>query len=290
MSSWVVWTAMQLSLLLMTFSGYSRNYVDTDFGPMHYFEAEGSGQLPPAVLIHGVGSQASDLYLVCQGLRPYVRKVIAVDLPGHGLNEVHVEKLSLKQIETSINQGIDKILAHEEPVMLFGNSLGGWQALNYALHNPKKLSALVLVSPAGAPMSPKERARIKRIFLHDSVEQPQTLIPLLFNQTPPFTGVIGDFLRGRFSSPGVKSLLSRFDQAPSLPPKELRKMKMPILMIWGQQDRIFPVELPFFKHSLPKQTQYLEPKAFTHSPYLENSMDRDLVDMIVKWEQTINQP
>lgn len=278
------WMALQLSLLLLTFSGYARGYVDTDAGRLHYFEAEGSGSQPPVLLIHGIGSAASDWFPVSQALRPYVRKVIMVDLPGHGLSEVPVEKLTVDQVEASIDQGLDRLLADEPPVTLIGNSLGGWQALNYALHNQAELASLVLISPAGARIDAGEHARLKQIFAHDSIEAPQKLIPLLFNQAPPFPDTIGDFLKGRFSQPGVQALLRNFGAETCLPAERLGELRMPILMIWGHQDRIFPVELPFFKKYLPARTRYLEPAHFTHSPYIEAGMEQELVQAIVGWQ------
>ena len=114
MAPWLSWLTMQLILMALSGSGYSQHYVDTDQGRLHYFEAAGSGPGAPVVLLHGIGSQASDLYTVMQQLRPQVRKVIALDLPGHGWSEVPVAELPLEQVQASVYQCHDRLLANEE--------------------------------------------------------------------------------------------------------------------------------------------------------------------------------
>ena len=283
MAPWLSWLAANLVMLLMSLSGYSRHYVATDHGPLHYFEVTGSGEHPPVLLLHGLGSQASDLYLVMEGLRPHVRKLIAVDLPGHGQSEVAVAQLPLSDFQTSVYQGLDRILAQEEPVMLFGNSLGGWQALRYAQHNPAELSSLVLVSPAGAVVDANEARRLRQVFGEQSTAQPEALIPLLYNEPPAWQGAIRPFLYSRFAQPGVQALIRRLDGHRFHDPTQLRQLQMPVLLIWGLQDKIFPVGVDFFRQALPPQTHVIEPPHFTHSPYIEGQMDRELSQLIVNW-------
>ncbi|MEZ0370509.1 MAG: alpha/beta fold hydrolase [Candidatus Sericytochromatia bacterium] len=283
MTSWLLGLSLWLIMPWMGLNGYTSRYVATDGGRLHYFTAPGEGRLPPVLLLHGIGSQASDLYPVMQRLRPYVRKVIAVDMPGHGISEVAVEKLPLPLTEASFYQGLDRILAHEEPVLLFGNSFGGWQALRYALCQPQELAGLVLVSPAGAPLDQPEYHRLQQIFAEDSTRHPEALIPLLFNQPPPWQGIAATFIQARFSAPGVQALIARFTPEAHLDADPLRGLTVPALLIWGKQDRIFPVELPFFKQNLPARTKVIEPPDFTHSPYIEAGMEKELAEMMLTW-------
>ncbi len=289
LSNWLTTIAMQLMLILMSLSGYNSHYVETDQGRLHYFETQGSGSLPPVVLLHGIGSQASDLYFIAQQLRPSVRKVIALDLPGHGLSEVPVSQLGIELFQNSIYQGLDQLLADEDPVVLMGNSLGGWQAMRYALHNPTELAGLILVSPAGAPLSDAEYLRLRQIFGVDSTAHPETLIPLLFNQPPPLPETFAQVLKGRFGSANVQALLGYLNRDQCLTAKEVAQLSPPVMLIWGEQDRIFPEELPFFKQNLPQGAEILTPSHFTHSPYLEAGMETELVEMMLNWTRSLVQ-
>jgi pimeloyl-ACP methyl ester carboxylesterase len=235
-------------------------------------------------MLHGLGSQASDLYPVIEQIRPHVRKVIALDLPAHGWSEIPVEQLPLESFQQSVYQGIDKLLAKEEPVILFGNSLGGWQALRYALHNPQELNSLILVSPAGAQIDAAEHQRLKQIFAEDSVHNPQVMVPLLFNQPPALSVPVAAFLQSRFSQPRVRHLLTMLDERSCLSPAELQQLTPPTLLIWGRQDRIFPQEVTYFKQHLPSSARILEPEHFTHSPYLEAGMEYELGQIMLDWE------
>jgi pimeloyl-ACP methyl ester carboxylesterase len=287
LSAWLLWLASNLSGLMLALTGYTQGYVPTDYGRIHYFEAQGQGRLPPVVLLHGIGSQASDLFLIAEGLRPHVRKIITVDLPGHGQSEVAVEALPLEAFQTSVYQGLDQILAHEEPAILFGNSLGGWQAIRYAQYHPAELASLILVSPAGAQLQEPEYLRLQQIFGHDSTQKPEVLLPLLFNQPPPMADTVATFLQGRFSTPGIQGLLKRLDRESCLKPEQLQKLKLPVLLIWGKQDRVFPEELAFFKQALPPHARIIEPEHFTHSPYIEPGMDHELVQLMRDWSEDL---
>lgn len=281
-----MWVA-QLTMWLAGMSGYTEHYVPTDLGSLHYISVAGQGALPPVVMLHGIGSQAGDLYPVAEQLRPHVRKIISLDLPGHGFSAAPSEQLSLEALQASIYQALDQLLAAEEPVILFGNSLGGWQALRYALARPEELSSLILVSPAGAQLKPEEYQRLQQIFVKDTTQKPEVLIPLLFNEPPFWQGMGAWVLQNRFSAPGVQFLLTRLDPSSAFAPAQLQGLQPPTLLIWGQQDRIFPTEVAYFKQYLPPQTQVIEPAHFTHSPYLEAGMERELGQLIIAWLKTL---
>lgn len=283
MNTFLLWFIAQVVLLGVGFDGYSSRNIVTDFGPLHYFEAEGQGSLPPVVLIHGIGSQATDLYPVMKLLRPYTKKIIALDLPAHGLSNIPVETMNFQETQDSFYQGLDLILSKEEPVLLFGNSLGGLEAILYANYNPAELAGLILVSPAGAQMNPEQYKRLENIFLVDSTQHPEKLLPLLFNTLPPNIELSAGLLQARFSGIRMQTFMSYLDADTMLQPEQISDLEMPILLIWGQQDRIFPGLLPFFKNNVPPQTQILEPENFTHSPYIEGSMDAELSALILNW-------
>ena len=283
MSAFLYWIFVQLSVLLVQVDGYQSRFVATDQGRVHYYESAGQGSLPPIVLLHGIGCQSTDLYPVFRHLRAVSRKVIVVDLPAHGETEIPVEKLSLQAVQQSFYQGLDQILAQEEPAILFGNSLGGWQALLYAQHAPQELAGLVAVSPAGARADDPAYQRLRQIFAHDTIEEPYSILPLLFNKKLAAPGVVAMMIQARFSQPRVKALMERLSPEMTLPPEHLQKLNMPTLLIWGGQDRIFPDMLPYFKAHLPPQAEILEPSFFTHSPYIEGEMDRELHQLMVQW-------
>lgn len=287
MHLFLYWLFIQLSSIATGIDGYSSHFVQTAQGRVHYIEAQGQGDLPPFLLFHGLGCQSRDLYPVMRHLRKYTRKLISVDLPAHGQTDIPIDTLSVAQIQSSFYEGLDQILSKEAPVLLFGNSLGGWQALNYADYHPQELSGLIVVSPAGAAMQPEQHERLLKIFGHDSIQEPHKVIPLLFNKTPAQSDLVADIIKAQFSYAPTQSLLRKLGPENTLIPEKLNAIKLPTLLIWGQQDRIFPGMVDFFKQNLPAHTQILEPTHFTHSPYVEDSMDQELTEMMVTWADSL---
>lgn len=106
---------------------------------------EGAGK--PVVLIHGVGSQ----WQVWEPVIPLVareREVIALDLPGFGGSPVLPVGVvpNAASLAAAVAEFLDSI-GVSEPVVIGGNSLGGWVGLELAVRG--RASAVVGVSPAG---------------------------------------------------------------------------------------------------------------------------------------------
>lgn len=275
---------LYFSTLLVGFQGFQSHEVSTRYGDLHYFEAQGQGDLPPIVMLHGLGSQAADLSILFPHLLPHTRKIIALDLAAHGHSRVPVERLSLDDIEQSFYQGLDHILADEGPVILWGNSLGGWHAILYALHRPQALSHLILVSPAGAQVTAEQAQSLEEVFIQNSAHNPEALLPLLYNTEPAYRDFAVSLLRSRFGHPAVQAYMQRLNPERFLKPEELQALQTPTLLIWGDSDRIFPGQRPFFVQHLPAaQTQVLTPPHFTHSPYIEADMELELTQMMLHW-------
>lgn len=285
MSQWLVWLAAQLLLLISGPLGYQRQDIPTPDGSLSAFSAAGQGSLPPVLLLHGIGSQALDLLPLAERLRPHVQKVILVDLPAHGWSQVPVERLDNAQIQQNFYSGMDQLLAQEAPVMLVGNSLGGWQALRYAYFHPQELSSLVLISPAGAHLDEAQYHDLRRVFAEDSTQHPERLVDLLYNEPPAYRDLAAQFLRERFAAPPVQAYLNQLGPTLFLQPSELQHLAMPTLLIWGQQDKVFPGQLAFFKQNLPPQCRIVEPAHFTHSPYIEGQMEAELGNLLLEWSQ-----
>ena len=97
------------------------------------------------ILIHGAGSNALGWPPTFR--RSLGRRVIALDLPGHGLSS-GAGRTSLDGYAGSVARFIDKFPLYR--AVLIGHSMGAGVALHTAALNPGSISALVLLS-AGFP-------------------------------------------------------------------------------------------------------------------------------------------
>jgi pimeloyl-ACP methyl ester carboxylesterase len=128
--------------------------------------ASASGEGLPVVLLHGIGSNA-------QSFAPLLRAfdtrhpALAWNAPGYGTSQ----PLAIDWPDASdYAAALNRLLAHVEisRSVLVGHSLGCLIAARFALVSPRRVAALVLISPAlghgaekGAPLPPAVGKRIE---------------------------------------------------------------------------------------------------------------------------------
>jgi pimeloyl-ACP methyl ester carboxylesterase len=193
--------------------------------------------------------------------------VILPDLPGHGFSEpptVHTRAA----FHDALFDALDAVVT--EPVVVFGNSLGGYAALRFALERPTRVSALFLASPAGAAMSGEEIAALRRLFRLTSQADAVAFVDRLLARRRWIRRPMAWGLRHQFNRPEVEAVLELAAQEHFLTPEELARLTIPVLLSWGREDRILPPQsLEFFRRHLPRHSRIEEPEGFGHSPFLD---------------------
>ena len=106
-----------------------------------YYEEHGSGE--PLVLLHG-GIGASEMFAAVLDELAEGRRVIAVDLQGHGHTADVDRPLAPETLADDIAALIEHLGLEHADVM--GYSLGGLVALRTAIQHPHRVRRLVLVS------------------------------------------------------------------------------------------------------------------------------------------------
>ena len=91
----------------------------------HILDFEGSGELPTIILVHGLSSCGADFYPLVRSLQGECRRVVCIDLPGHGLSQIDpntgLETVERWMVE-AVREAIIKLNCGR--CILFGNSLG----------------------------------------------------------------------------------------------------------------------------------------------------------------------
>jgi pimeloyl-ACP methyl ester carboxylesterase len=124
--------------------GRGVNYVDI-----------GSGDGPPVVLVHGLGGQWQN-WLENVPRLAQERRVIALDLPGHGLSEMPQDRITISGYGKLVDALMDQLGL--EPAAVVGNSMGGFVASEVAIQFPGRVERLALVSAAGITSANVSRA------------------------------------------------------------------------------------------------------------------------------------
>jgi pimeloyl-ACP methyl ester carboxylesterase len=224
--------------------------------PVNYLQ---SGEGPPLVLIHGITSRASSWEQVIPGLARR-HTVIAPDLMGHGGSAKPRGDYSLGSHASGIR---DLLIALGHPrVTVVGHSLGGGIAMQLAYQFPERVERLVLVSSGGLG---REVGMLLRAATLPGAE---LVLPLLTGRGVRGAGAFVGGALGRVGlrpSPNVQGMAEGFA---SLGEADARRAflhtvrsiadasgqrvdardrlylaeAMPVLVVWGEKDRMIPVE------------------------------------------------
>ncbi|GAA1601720.1 alpha/beta hydrolase [Kribbella sancticallisti] len=101
--------------------------------------------LPPALFVHGLGGSSLNWTTLGLLLNDTVRG-LAPDLPGFGRTPPLRGLGGITQQADVLSDLMDR--EFDEPVHLFGNSMGGAAAVTLAARHPERVRSLTLVSPA----------------------------------------------------------------------------------------------------------------------------------------------
>lgn len=250
--------------------GYRSRHVDVSSGRVHVLESSEDRRAPrkPALLmLHGFSSCGAHYFPVVKHLRGSIGRLILPDMPAHGFSDVP-RVPSADAIERGFLEALDRVV--DEPVIVFGLSMGGLAAIKFAARRPERVRGLVVCSPGGAPMREDELERLRDMFDVRSHDRALDFVDRVFTRPSILRHAYAMGLRTSFSRPALRALMASMTTDILLKPEQLASLSMPTLLLWGKRDRILPASsLEFFKQHLPAHAEVEEPWSFGHSPFLE---------------------
>ncbi len=249
--------------------GVDTRWVETPQGTVHVYDAPGGGSLPTTVLLHGIGSAATPFGPVLARLRPNMKRVVAPDYPGHGFSSDSRTPLDPTALFDSVRLTLERLVP--EPSIVVGNSLGGALALQYAVAHPERVRGLVLVSPAGAHSTDAEWRALRRVFELANTGEAREFLRRVYHRPPWFIPLVAFELPATIGQrPAVRELLAAATNEHLPTPEELAALPMPILLVWGQSERLLPPShLAYFEKHLPRHARVERPLGFGHCPHVD---------------------
>lgn len=253
----------------LTSRGVQSRWVDTKVARLHAYDAPGQGPLRTVAVLHGISSSAAAYGSLIQRLRGRFLRVVAPDAPGHGKSADPRVPLSPETLFESMSELLDRELT--EPSVIFGCSLGGAVAVNYALTRPERVRALILASPAGAAMDAEELARFLTIFRMRSRSDAAEFLGRLSRRAPWYTPFIASDLVDLFARPVITSFTASVRPEHLFTPEQLASLSMPVHLLWGRADRLMPgSSLEFYRKHLPPHATIEEPDRWGHCPHFDD--------------------
>lgn len=231
-------------------------------------ERNADGSLPPIVLLHGLSSAGSHYVQVARHLKGTSR-VVLPDLPGHGRSDLP-NPMNGTALLTGLIESLDQVI--DQPTVLAGNSLGGYTALRYALARPEKVLGLMLVAPAGAAMCEEDLRALRARFTLNSHADALSFVDALFHDTKRYTRHLYAMgLRHYFSLPQTLAVLEEMQLQWLFTAEEMQSLKMPVLFIWGESERLLPKTcLDFFQRHLPPHAVQENAPGWGHGGFLDD--------------------
>lgn len=216
-----------------------------------YFRWIGPADGPVAICVHGLTTPSMVWQAVAEGLAADGYRVLLYDLFGRGYSDRPRARHDRALFHAQLTELLDQ-LSITGPVTLLGYSMGGAIAASWAAAHRDRVERLILLAPAGMAHDIGRMTRLMR----DTPLLGDWLMLLLYGiqhrrATPPEDGegdVAGigayqrDEIRWRGFVPAVLSSL-RGILAEDLAPdhRALRAQGLPVLAIWGREDRVIPI-------------------------------------------------
>lgn len=214
----------------------------------------------PVVLLHGFGGDRSNWLFNVDALAAD-RRVISIDLPGHGGSGPPGAEASVDGLAADV---IAALAALEiSATHLVGHSLGGAVALTVAARRPDLVRSLGLIAPAGLG-SAVDAGYVDGFLNADRRKAMRAVLGRLFADPAVVRTAMADDALAMKRCDGVPEALRRIAEASLTPGLDLRTtlqgLRVPMLILWGEADGIVPPPVGPTLHRL---------KATGHMPHME---------------------
>lgn len=243
-------------------------YISVDGVRVRYIEAGAKHPGPPLFIVHGYNGSCDYWYPhTVLGLAA-ARHVIAVDLPGNGLSG----KMPGHTLETQ-SRFLCRLVAAlgYSRVDLLGHSMGGLISIAAVAACPERFRSLALVDSAGLPDLVRHIWLVPLKALADSSLRQWRLYPTFIKIA----------LRARTSRESL-----RIVRTGNIGGK-LAGLRLPVLILWGEQDQVVPLEHGRYMAENIPGAQFKLIKGAGHMPFYEkpDECNKVILDFISALER-----
>ena len=238
--------------MIAKYSGPAGAFVAGPAGQRIHYRDQGKRGDRAIILIHGANASLHTWEPLVKRLGETYR-VVTLDLPGHGLTGAIPDTDYSAQ---GMMDAVDVVAAKLglDHFILGGNSMGGWVAWRYALAQPARVDALLLIDAAGMPLRPGEKRPESNVgfrvleyplgrWLATRVT-PRMLVEQSLRGSVEKQEIVDDAMIDRYWEllrfPGNRAatvLRARMDREPAMAAR-VGEIKAPTLILFGDKDRL----------------------------------------------------
>lgn len=261
---------------------------------------------PPLLLVHGFGASTDHWRKNIAQLQENF-EVWAIDLLGFGRSAKADLQYSGNLWRAQLHDFIEEVIG--EPVVLAGNSLGGYAALCVAAQRPTSAAGLILLNSAGPFSDTKIVAKnpiqeaigkitrsillqpLPSYLLFKYVQRPSTIrktLEKVYLDTSAVTDRLIEEIRRPSLDPGASTVFASVFKTPQGEKIDilLQQLQCPLLMLWGEGDPWMNCREKGakFKQYYPTLTEYYFKAG--HCPHDE--IPEQINDAIAAWMRSIS--
>jgi 4,5:9,10-diseco-3-hydroxy-5,9,17-trioxoandrosta-1(10),2-diene-4-oate hydrolase len=218
----------------------------------------GRGDADTVVLLHGGGPGASSWSNFGSNMPVLAKRfrVLMMDLPGYGQSAVRPVTGHFFTVAAQALAGLLDRLGTPK-VHLIGNSLGGGAALRFALDYPDRVGRLVLMGPGGLTLNvfaPDPTEGVRRLMEFGAPPGPSREKMAAFLRTMVYDQrlVTEELIDERFAVASRPEALAAMiamggsffgeHAEDGMLWREAHRVKHEVLLIWGREDRVNPLD------------------------------------------------
>jgi len=244
-------------------------FITIDGNKIRYLESGDAGRT--IVLLHGIGASAERWEFVIPEFSKHY-KVIVPDLIGFGRSDKPLVDYTTEFFLDFLSSFLHKLGITSTNII--GSSLGGQITANYASQHPEIIENLVLVSPSGIMKhsTPALDAYVMAA-LYPDIEVAKNAFQMMAGPTRQINQKIIENFVERMKLPNAKmafmSTLLGLRNAETIT-KSLKKISVPTLIIWGEDDPVIPVKYADDFVSCIQDCRFYMMDNCGHTPYVDD--------------------
>ena len=225
------------------------------------------------IFLHGFGGSKDHWTAIAKYLKGY--HLVIPDIPGFGeSSQVPTDNYSIENQVGRIDRLVEVLKL--DKFHMAGNSMGGALTATYGAKYPGKVLTLALLDTSGAPSQNKSELVMqlekgKNLLLADNTEDVEKLMSVVYLKPPKVPEafkkiLIADWIAHAAFNKKIWNDCQplHFSLAPVLP-----EIQAPVLIIWGEQDKVLDVgSVAFLEKNLKKYSTVIM-KDTGHCPMIE---------------------
>ncbi|MEL7689294.1 alpha/beta hydrolase [Citromicrobium bathyomarinum] len=279
------------------YGGEPSQFVEIGDGVNVHLRDEGPKDAPAIILLHGSNADLHTWQPWVDALKGRYR-VIRFDQVGHGLTGPDPNNdYSVANFVSDIDEVANKLGV--ETFVLGGNSMGGGHAVAYTLAHPDRVKGLILVDASGAPITKKSKGNIGFTLARTPVVNrimnyvtPRSMIEKSLRETVSNQAIVTDAMVDRYWEllryPGNRDATRRRFSGKwnTFSPEQMVKITVPALVIWGDEDRLIPVEAGLWYDKYLPNSRLVVYDGIGHLPHEEEAQRS--AAYVAKWLDEMN--